>query len=118
MAGVPPRVTLAFSTAGLLVGLGGFAHSLYKAHQETLSKASRLNLDYGDTYRQKMSFFTNYKTGYEKKGVKYADAFAKHAQPDDREAEKCRGSLAGFWDNVRCMCSGPVNNEVATLKVA
>ena len=104
MAAVPPAVTLAFSTAGLLLGLGGFGHSLFKAHQETLSKASRLNREYGDSYRPKMSFFTEYRKAHAKEGIKYADGFVKHVKPADKEAETHRGSLAGFWDNVRCSC--------------
>ena len=95
MANAVEKATLAVTTAGL-------AHLLYTKYQEVLSKASRLNSEYGDKYRHMMSFFTEYKDAQAKGEATYADAFAKHAHPIDREAERHRGSLSGFWDNVRC----------------
>ena len=95
---------MAFSTAGLLLGMGGFAHSLHRAHQETLSKASKLNLEYGGKYRPMLSFFMEYKGDCARNSINYTDAFCKQAHDVDKQASKYRGSLEGFWKNVRCSC--------------
>ena len=89
--------------AGGVGGLTGFKaleHSLHMEHLETLSKANKLNTLYGDNYKNMMSSFTNYREDCKKRGLSYTEAFRRHAREADREAEKHRGSLAGFWDMV------------------
>ena len=99
-------VTAVAACGGLWGAKGAVSDASLQIEQildlESRSKANKINRLYGDNYRGKMSFFTEYRDAYAKEGIDYADAFAKYAHDTDKEAERCRGALGGFWDNVRC----------------
>lgn len=96
-----PFVPLAISIAGFGVSAASFGFTAFRAHQERLSKASKLKYEYSKDIQPRMSFFTTYKRDcMQNRKKSYTDAFIEHTHDDDKIAEGNRGVLGGWWGTV------------------